>query len=79
MPTLTTVSTVSRSEFEQLAHRGLGGDDPLPQSSPATEQWHTEHPDWRGRHWIYTEDEPGVLRLTPLNVTRNTAQRSTAA
>ncbi|MBY8864041.1 hypothetical protein K7711_46795 [Nocardia sp. CA2R105] len=68
------VSAISRAQFEQLAHRGLAGEVPELKTSVASEQWQSEHPDWRGRHWAYTEDEAGVLRLHPLNIARATRQ-----
>ncbi|WP_280335048.1 hypothetical protein [Nocardia wallacei] len=73
-----TLFTVSRSEYEQLTHLGRAGDAPALESSPVTEQWRAEHPDWRGRHWAYTEEDHGVLRLRPLNVARATRPRPAA-
>ncbi|RDI45317.1 hypothetical protein [Nocardia mexicana] len=70
-------STVTRSEFERLAHRGLAGDAPVLESA-AAERWRAEHSGWRGRHWTYVEDESGVLRLQPLNVSRTAGRRPAA-
>ncbi|MGV9678826.1 hypothetical protein ACWDSJ_26380 [Nocardia sp. NPDC003482] len=76
---VSLVASVSRSEFEQLAHRGRAGDATDLESSPALDDWRAEQPDWRGRHWTYTEDESGVLRLAPLNLTRTARPRPDAA
>ncbi|MGF6886717.1 hypothetical protein ABIA39_004509 [Nocardia sp. GAS34] len=78
VPAPITVPTVSRTEFEQLAHHGLAGDTPVPESAPAAEQWRSENSGWRGRHWAYHQDELGVLRLQPLNVARSTRRPAAA-
>ncbi|WP_405494682.1 hypothetical protein [Nocardia sp. NBC_00511] len=64
------VASISRSEYDQLVHRGRAGAVPAIESTPVLDHWRDAHPDWRGRHWRFVADDHDVLRLHPVNVAR---------
>jgi len=68
----TIVQTLTRVEFDQLEHRGAAGTTPALAEATVLDQWRTDHPGWRGRHWALLDDGHGVLRLHPVNVARAT-------
>ncbi|WP_280202238.1 hypothetical protein [Nocardia cyriacigeorgica] len=71
MPTATpTVPTLDRSEFDQLAHLGAAGGVSALADADAVARLRSQHPEWRGRHWAYLDDDHDVLRLHPINVAR---------
>ncbi|MFD4432594.1 hypothetical protein [Nocardia sp. NPDC058497] len=62
------VDTVARSEFDLAAHFGVAGSatDLTPQT---IERWRASDPDWKGKHWAYTEpDNCDARRLRPINL-----------
>lgn len=72
-----TVHSLTRDEFERLEHRGYAGAAPVIADSAVLDRWRGDHPAWRGRYWAFLDDgEHDVLRLRPINVTRQTAQRA---
>ncbi|MCC3311427.1 hypothetical protein [Nocardia africana] len=76
MPSANSVPTLSRAEFDRLEHRGAAGTTATlaEMDSAVADRWRGEHAGWRGRHWAYLDDEHGVLRLHPINVTRTSSQ-----
>ncbi|NKY86552.1 hypothetical protein [Nocardia veterana] len=72
MPSANSVPTLSRAEFDRLEHRGAAGATAIlaEMDSAVADRWRREQARWRGRHWAYLDDEHGVLRLHPVNVTR---------
>ncbi|MEV6099435.1 hypothetical protein [Nocardia sp. NPDC051981] len=72
------VELISRSEYDQLVHRGHAGAVPAIETTPILDRWREAHPDWRGRHWRFVADDNDVLRLHPVNVAR-AERRSLAA
>ncbi|WP_405180839.1 hypothetical protein OG225_06475 [Nocardia sp. NBC_01377] len=72
-----TVQVVTRTEYEQLLERGYAGALSALTEDRVSADWRDRFPDWRARNWVYTDTAgDGVLRLAPLNVTR---QRRAAA
>jgi len=76
MPSANSVPTLSRTDFDRLEHRGAAGTTAVldEMDSTVADRWRGEHAGWRGRHWAYLDDEYGVLRLHPINVTRASSQ-----
>ncbi|MGW0052593.1 MULTISPECIES: hypothetical protein [Nocardia] len=76
MPSANSVPTVSRPEFDRLEQRGAAGTTRVldEMGSTVADRWRGEHAGWRGRHWAYLDDQHGVLRLHPINVTRVSSQ-----
>ncbi|MGW6730666.1 hypothetical protein ACWF9G_32605 [Nocardia sp. NPDC055029] len=64
--------TLSRSEFDLAAHFGVAG--PATDLAPATiKRWRAGDPDWKGKHWAYTEpDDFEARRLRPINLATRT-------
>ncbi|MGV9823467.1 hypothetical protein [Nocardia xishanensis] len=77
-PTTTAhpLQTLPREDYARLEQRGLAGLVPAILDSAVAERWRTDYPGWRGRYWAWIGDEAGVLRLRPINVTRQRAQRA---
>ncbi|MFF0496421.1 hypothetical protein ACFYU5_08465 [Nocardia aobensis] len=76
MPSANSVLTLSRADFDRLEHRGAAGTTAtlVELDSTVAGRWRGEHAGWRGRHWAYLDDQQGVLRLHPINVTRASSQ-----
>ncbi|WP_280491309.1 hypothetical protein [Nocardia asiatica] len=69
-PSIPTVQSLTRVEFDQLERRGAAGATPALAEATVLDRWRTEYRGWRGRHWAFLDDAHGVLRLHPVNVTR---------
>ncbi|WP_280188568.1 MULTISPECIES: hypothetical protein [Nocardia] len=70
------VQSLARGEFERLEHLGYAGATPAITDSAVLDRWRGDYPGWRGRYWAFLDDEHGVLRLRPINLARQTAQRA---
>ncbi|MFG1774658.1 hypothetical protein ACGFIX_34195 [Nocardia salmonicida] len=69
------VEAIERAEFVRREHLGTGGPISTLTDEAAIARWRVDYPRWRGRHWTYTADNNGVLRLWPVNVARATRRR----
>ncbi|MEU7764998.1 hypothetical protein AB0B25_07730 [Nocardia sp. NPDC049190] len=70
------VQSLTRPDYERLAHLGYAGAAPAIPDSAVLDRWRGDYPGWRGRYWAFLDDERAVLRLRPVNVARQTAQRA---
>ncbi|MFX0573757.1 hypothetical protein [Nocardia nepalensis] len=70
------VQSMTRAEYQTLVERGYAGLVTAIPDTPGLEGWRSQFPDWRARNWTYTEDERGVLRLGPVNLTRQRNARA---
>ena len=74
MSSVSAVASLSRAEYDILERRGTAGPATAFADPAVTDRWRESHSGWRGRHWACLDDETGVLRLHPINVTRATAR-----
>ncbi|MEU4648603.1 MULTISPECIES: hypothetical protein [Nocardia] len=70
------VDSIERAEFVKREHLGTAGPISALTDETAIAGWRADYPRWRGRHWTYTADNDGVLRLRPVNVARATRRRT---
>ncbi|MFD3427434.1 hypothetical protein [Nocardia fluminea] len=71
------VDSIERAEFLRREHLGTAGPISTLPDQAAITRWRANYPRWRGRHWIYTADNDGVvLRLRPVNVARAARRRN---
>ncbi|WP_157978693.1 MULTISPECIES: hypothetical protein [Nocardia] len=72
------MQSITRAEYQQLLERGYAGPVSALTEDQVETDWRDRFPDWRGRNWVYLDtDDAGVLRLAPVNVTRQ--RRASAA
>ncbi|MFI5501110.1 hypothetical protein ACIA5E_18785 [Nocardia asteroides] len=69
------VESITTSELAGRVHLGTAGPITALGEDPVIERWREQFPRWRGKHWTYRADDTTVLRLHPLNVTRNRRTR----
>ncbi|MGW4366996.1 hypothetical protein ACWEKT_15245 [Nocardia takedensis] len=70
---MSETTTLTREEFVTAEHFGAAGPATALAEQTVT-RWREQHPDWKAKHWGYTDPEGphGARRLRPINVATRT-------
>ncbi|WP_157187582.1 hypothetical protein [Nocardia vinacea] len=64
--------TLTRTDFDSAEHFGTAGTITA-LSEPTVTRWREQHPDWKAKHWRYSDpDQHGARFLHPINVAART-------